>query len=91
MEDDPIYDIHHSEEYIDNLIHVTIQKGLFKDVEDAKKSIKTLAKMVISSKTTSIDAFMKCPVPNIPNAFYDLVEAFYYSILRERQSLAHDI
>ncbi|GET58844.1 hypothetical protein GLOIN_2v1638689 [Rhizophagus irregularis DAOM 181602=DAOM 197198] len=38
-----------------------------------------------------IDAFMKCPVPNIPNAFYDLVEAFYYSILRERQSLAHDI
>ncbi|PKK57993.1 hypothetical protein RhiirC2_857984 [Rhizophagus irregularis] len=89
MEDDPIYDIH-SEEYIDDLIHVTIQRGLFKDVEDAKKSIKALAKMVISSKT-SIDAFMKCPVPNIPNAFYDLVEAFYYSIQRERQSLAHDI
>ncbi|EXX65664.1 uncharacterized protein OCT59_029313 [Rhizophagus irregularis] len=89
MEDDPIYDIH-SEEYIDDLIHVTIQRGLFKDIEDAKKSIKALAKMVISSKT-SIDAFMKCPVPNIPNAFYDLVEAFYYSILRERQLLAHDI
>ncbi|CAB4410344.1 unnamed protein product [Rhizophagus irregularis] len=67
MEDDPIYDIH-SEEYIDDLIHVTIQRGLFKDVEDAIKSIKALAKMVISSKT-SIDAFMKCPVPNIPNAF----------------------
>ncbi|CAG8778015.1 9847_t:CDS:1, partial [Rhizophagus irregularis] len=30
---------------------------------------------------TSIDAFMKCPVPNIPKAFYDLVEAFYYSLL----------
>ncbi|CAG8768822.1 2269_t:CDS:2, partial [Rhizophagus irregularis] len=71
MEDDPIYDIH-SEEYIDDLIHITIQRGLFKDVEDAIKSIKALAKMVISSKT-SIDAFMKCPVPNIPNAFYDLV------------------
>ncbi|GBC45483.2 hypothetical protein GLOIN_2v1638689 [Rhizophagus irregularis DAOM 181602=DAOM 197198] len=69
MEDDPIYDIH-SEEYIDDLIHITIQRGLFKDVEDAIKSIKALAKMVISSKT---------------------IEAFYYSILRERQSLAHDI
>ncbi|UZO02975.1 uncharacterized protein OCT59_023388 [Rhizophagus irregularis] len=79
MEDDPIYDIH-SKEYIDDLVHVTIQRGLFKDVEDAIKSIKALAKMVISSKT-SIDAFMKCPVPNIPKAFYDLVEAFYYSLL----------
>ncbi|GET49883.1 uncharacterized protein LOC107883043 [Rhizophagus irregularis DAOM 181602=DAOM 197198] len=69
MEDDPIYDIH-SKEYIDDLIHITIQRGLFKDVEDAIKSIKALAKMVISSKT---------------------IEAFYYSILRERQSLAHDI
>src|SRR5688500_10683560 len=83
MEDDPIYDLH-SEEYIDDLVYVTIQRGLFKDVEDAMKSTKALAKMVISSKT-NIDAFMKCPVPNIPNAFYNLVEAFYYSILRERK------
>jgi hypothetical protein len=53
-------------------------------VKDAIKSTKALAKMVISSKT-SIDAFIKYLVPNIPNAFYDLVEAFYYSLLRERK------
>ena len=79
---DPVYDIH-SRGYIDNLVQVLILHDLFKNAEDAMSTSKTLAKMVLTANVT-IDSIRKYPNNNIPNAFYELVEAFYYSVLRER-------
>jgi hypothetical protein len=78
---DPVYDMY-SKDYIDDLVLVTIRRGLFKNVEDAMENAKALAKMVICAGV-SIDSIRKCPVPDIPKAYYNLVEAFYYSLLRE--------
>ncbi|GES95655.1 hypothetical protein GLOIN_2v1786061 [Rhizophagus clarus] len=51
--------------------------------EDAMSTSKALAKMVLTANVT-IDSIRKYPnYNNIPNAFYELVEAFYYSVLRE--------
>ncbi|POG68303.1 hypothetical protein GLOIN_2v1638689 [Rhizophagus irregularis DAOM 181602=DAOM 197198] len=76
---DPVYDIH-SKEHIDDLVHVTIRSDLFKNVEGAMVKTKALAKMVIYAGA-SIDSIRKRPkVPDIPDVFYDLVEAFYYSL-----------
>lgn len=79
---DPVYDIH-SRGYIDDLVQVLILHELFKNAEDAMTMSKALAKMVISANA-GIDSIRKYPNNIIPDAFYDLVEAFYYSILRER-------
>ncbi|PKK43429.1 hypothetical protein RhiirC2_804278, partial [Rhizophagus irregularis] len=76
---DPVYDIY-SKEYINDLVHVTIRQGLFKNVEDAMVNTKALVKMVICT-SASIDSIKKYPIPDTPKAFYDLVEAFYYSLL----------
>ena len=80
---DPVYDIH-SRGYIDDLVQVLILHDLFKNAEDAMSTSKALAKMVLTANIT-IDSIRKYPnYNNIPNAFYELVEAFYYSVLRER-------
>ena len=80
---DPVYDIH-SRGYIDDLVQVLILHDLFKNAEDAMSTSKSLAKMVLSANV-SIDSIRKyLNNNNIPNAFYELVEAFYYSVLRER-------
>ena len=44
---------------------------------------KTLARMVICTGV-SIDSIRKDPYEVIPNAFYDLVEVFYYNHLIAR-------
>jgi hypothetical protein len=81
MEDiDPVYNMHSKEYYINGLVDVTIRRGLFKNVEDAMENTKALAKMVICTGS-SIDSIRKCPVPDISKAYYNLVEAFYYSLL----------
>jgi len=74
---DPVYDIH-SRGYIDDLVQVLILHELFKNAEDAMSATKALAKMVLSTNV-SIDSIRKYPNSNIPDEFYDLVEAFYYS------------
>ncbi|GBC06333.1 hypothetical protein RclHR1_06770016 [Rhizophagus clarus] len=80
---DPVYDIH-SRGYIDDLVQVLILHDLFKNAEDAMFTSKVLAKMVLTANVT-IDSIRKyLNYNNIPNAFYELVEAFYYSVLRER-------
>jgi len=80
---DPVYDIHRRR-YINDLVQVLILHDLFKNVEDAMSMSKALAKMVLSANV-SIDSIRKYPNNNdIPNEFYDLVEAFYYSVLREK-------
>jgi hypothetical protein len=81
FQNDPVYDIH-KREYINDLVLVLIQHDLFKNMEDAMAEAKALAKMVISANA-SIDSIRKYPNSNIPDEFYDLVEAFYYSVLRE--------
>ncbi|GBB94483.1 hypothetical protein RclHR1_23620005 [Rhizophagus clarus] len=79
---DPVYDIH-SRGYIDDLVQVLILHDLFKNAEDAMSTSKALAKMVLTANVT-IDSIRKyLNYNNIPNAFYELVEAFYYSVLRE--------
>ncbi|GBC08752.1 hypothetical protein RclHR1_08350022 [Rhizophagus clarus] len=79
---DPVYDIY-SRGYIDNLVQVLILHDLFKNAEDAMSTSKALAKMVLTANVT-IDSIRKyLNYNNIPNAFYELVEAFYYSVLRE--------
>jgi hypothetical protein len=79
---DPVYDIH-SRGYIDDLVQVLILHDLFKNAEDAMSTSKVLAKMVLTANVT-IDSIRKYPnYNNIPNAFYELVEACYYSVLRE--------
>ncbi|CAG8659849.1 8157_t:CDS:2 [Funneliformis caledonium] len=83
---DPVYDIH-NREYIDDLIQVLILYELFKNAENAMSATKASAKMVLSTNI-SIDSIRKYPNNiDIPNEFYNLVEAFYYSILREREGL----
>ena len=78
---DPVYDIH-NRGYIDDLVEVLIILDLFKNSEDAMSVTKALAKMVLSANI-SIDSIRKYPNNNdIPDAFYELVEAFYYSVLR---------
>ena len=79
---DPVYDIH-CRGYIDDLVEVLIIHELFKNAEDAMSVTKALAKMVLSANF-SIDSIRKYLNNNndIPDAFYELVEAFYYSILR---------
>ena len=76
-----VYDIH-KKEYIDDLIKVLIQNDLFKNTEDAMSETKALAKMVISANA-SIDSIRKYPNSIIPDEFYNLVEAFYYLVLKE--------
>jgi hypothetical protein len=67
----------HSKEYINDLVDVTIRRGLFKNVEDAMENTKALAICTGSS----IDSIRKCRVPDIPKAYYNLVVAFYYLLL----------
>ena len=69
--------------YTADLVQVLILHDLFKNAEDAISTSKALAKMVLTANVT-IDSIRKYPNNNIPNAFYELVEAFYYSVLRER-------
>ncbi|CAG8682164.1 16315_t:CDS:1 [Funneliformis caledonium] len=83
---DPVYDIH-SRGYIDDLVQVLILYELFKNVEDAISATKVLAKIVLSTNV-SIGSIRKYPnYIDILNEFYNLVEAFYYLILREREGL----
>ena len=78
---DPVYDIHRRG-YIDDLVEALIIHELFKNAEDAMTVTKALAKMVLSANV-SIDLIRKYSNNNnIPDAFYELVEAFYYSVLR---------
>lgn len=78
---DPVYNIH-SRDHIDDLVQVTILRGLFNTEEEAMLDAKGFAKMVICAGV-GIDTIWKCPVPDVPKAYYKLVEAFYYSLLRE--------
>ena len=87
FQNDPVYDIH-KRKYINDLVQVLIQHGLFKNTEDTMAEAKALAKMVISAKV-SIDSISIYPNSNIPDEFYELVKAFYYSVLRERLSPAN--
>ena len=82
FQNDPVYDIH-KREYINDLVQVLILHDLYKNAEDAISETKALAKMVISANA-GIDSIRKYPNNIIPDAFYDLIEAFYYSILKER-------
>ncbi|CAG8684406.1 2489_t:CDS:2, partial [Funneliformis caledonium] len=83
---DPVYDIH-SRRYINDLVQVLILYKLFKNAEDAMSATKAIAKIVLFTNV-SIGSIRKYPNKiNIPNEFYNLVEAFYYSILREREGL----
>ncbi|CAG8683927.1 365_t:CDS:1, partial [Funneliformis mosseae] len=79
---DPVYDIH-SREYIDDLVQVLILHDLFKNAEDVMSMSKALAKIVLTANIT-INSIRKYLNNNIPNAFYELVEAFYYSVLKEK-------
>ncbi|CAI2182236.1 5108_t:CDS:2 [Funneliformis geosporum] len=79
----PVYDIH-KREYIDDLVQVLILHDLFKNTEDAMSMTMALSKMVISANV-NINSIRKYPNNNISDEFYDLVEIFYYSIIRERQ------
>ena len=83
FQNDLVYEIHRRG-FIDDLVQVLIMHDLFKNIEDAMSTTKALAKMVISANV-NINSIRKNEMerPDIPNEFYDLVEAFYYSILRE--------
>jgi hypothetical protein len=51
-------------------------------VEDTMVNTKAFTKMVICTGA-SIDLIRKYLIPDIPKAYYNLVKAFYYSLLRE--------
>ena len=75
----------HSREYIDGLVQHLVQNGYTKDAETAISMSKALARMFISANEY-IDSIRKYPGRDIPSEFYNLVEALYYSILRERDN-----
>ena len=81
FQNDQVYVIH-KREYINDLVQVLIQYDLFKNTENVMAEAKALAKMVISANA-SIDSIRKYPNSIIPDEFYNLVEAFYYLVLKE--------
>ena len=79
----PVLSIH-KKAYIDDLAQVTVKNGLFKNVDDSLAEAKALAKMVICSGAGMESLSKENKYISILSIFYDLVEAFYYSILWER-------
>ena len=50
---------------------------------------KAFARMVISADA-NIDSIRKYPKKDVPKEFYDLVEAFYYSILQPGMEMTNN-